>query len=190
MRQKPASCLIHEARLTLLCITCDELICEKCSVEGPHNTSGHVLQRLDYAYRSRKQTLQRNLEVALESKSAVLSQKMKNLNFQVEKLRESCQFILKDTKIYFERMADGLKNTFKTDISEFVSRMDYYEAEVREINGLINYFNSFLSPEKGFTFLTVYPTLLTKFGELEDKMHGGCLLTQMTAKSTTRRPST
>jgi len=173
-KPKPPSCLIHEVSLSLLCITCDELICEKCSVEGPHNTSGHVIQRLDYAYTSRKLTLQRNIEVALQSKSAVLGQKMKNLNFQVEKLRESCQFITKDTKIYFERMVDGLKNTFKTDIAEFVSRMDYYESEVREINGLINYFNTFLAPEKGFSFLTVYPTLLNKFGDLEDRMHGDC----------------
>lgn len=96
---------------------------------------------------------------------------MHNLTFQAEKLRESSGFIHRDTKVYFENMVADLKDTFKTETAELAARIEYYEQEVREINGLIGYFNNFLSPEAFFEFLVIYPRLWARFRDLEERQH-------------------
>lgn len=92
-------------------------------------------------------------------------------------IRENSEFIFRDTKIYFEKMLENLKKTFKVETSEYVSRIDYYEHEIREINHLITYFNQYLHPSKGFEFLVVYPKLKERFDDLDERKHGTTYLT-------------
>jgi hypothetical protein len=172
LRPPKAMCVMHEIELTYLCNTCDELACQKCIQEGPHNTSGHVLMKIDTAYKIRKGIIENNMNGPMAKKSSVLEHKMSILNFQIEKVRSSTSFILRDTKVYFEKMIDTLKYTFKTEISDYVGRIEYYESEVREINGLINYFNLYLNPDTHFDFLVVYPKLKSRFDDLEERKHG------------------
>lgn len=166
------TCLIHEGcPLSLFCNTCDEIVCEGCVQQGPHNTAGHVLQRIEHAHAHRKAVIAANLSGPVNARRQRLEAKMSNLTFQVEKLRESSSFIHRDTKVYFENMVDSLKDTFKAETAELAARIDYYEQEVREMNGLISYFNNFLSPEAFFEFLVIYPRLWAKFQDMEERQH-------------------
>jgi hypothetical protein len=159
-----------------MCVTCDELVCQACAQEGPHNTAYHLLMTLEVAGKLRQGVITTNFEGPLTRKSDVLSKKMNNLIVQIDKLREGGQFIQKDTKIYFENLIDGLKNSFKNETADFVGRIEYYEQEVREINGLISYFNLYLNPATYFDFLVVYPKLKERMEELEDRQHGKVIL--------------
>jgi hypothetical protein len=170
--RREAMCLLHEAPLSLMCNTCDELICQACAKEGPHNTAFHLLMTLDTAGKVRQGVLNTNLDGPVAKKSEVLGRKMNNLIVQIDKLREGSQFIQKDTKVYFENMIGSLKSTFQHETADFVGRIEYYEQEVREINGLISYFNVYLDPRRYFEFLVVYPRLKEKLEELEDRQHG------------------
>ena len=155
-----------------MCNTCDELICDRCSREGPHNTSYHVLQTIEVAYKYRKKIIDQNFSKCLDIKKEVLERKMNNLQLVVDKLKEAGSFIAKDTKVYFERLANNLKNSFNTDVSEYIARVEYYEGEVRDINGMINYFNKYMDNSRHFEFLVIYSRIFSKMKELEDRKHG------------------
>lgn len=161
-----------------MCNTCDELICEKCAKEGPHNTAYHLLMTLDVAGRVRQGVIAANLNGPVARKSEILNKKMNNLLVQIEKLREASHFIQKDTKIFFENMIGDLKSSFKNQTADFVGRIEYYEQEIREINGLISYFNLYLDPSTYFDFLIVYPKLRERLEELEVRQHGSREITR------------
>lgn len=60
----------------------------------------------------------------------------------------------------------------KESSSDLISRVDYYEGEVREINGIIHFFNKYLNRDKYFDMLVIYPMLRDKFRDLEERKHG------------------
>lgn len=127
---------------------------------------------VDVAKRVRQNVLKNNLEGPVADKSVVLNQKLSSLLLRIEKLKECAAFVQKDTRIYFENTIDRLKNTFKHETADYVSRIEYYEQEVREINGLISYFNTFLDSSIHFELLVIYPKMSAKFDELDDRQHG------------------
>lgn len=127
---------------------------------------------LPAANRLRQRVLTDNLEGPVKKKTTVLNQKLSSLLLKMEKLKECADFVQKDTRIYFENTIDRLKNTFKHETADYVGRIEYYEQEVREINGLISYFNTYLDSSRHFEFLVVYPKLSGRFDELDDRQHG------------------
>ena len=46
-------CVDHGLAFSGYCETCEECVCEACTIYGPHNDDSHWLQTLDQAFESR-----------------------------------------------------------------------------------------------------------------------------------------
>lgn len=80
--------------------------------------------------------------------------------------------IEKDTKNYYEGEINRVDWTLKAGVGDLISRVEYYESEIKEINRAIEFFNSFLQSEKIFEFLVIYPSLKKRFQEIQAREHG------------------
>lgn len=80
----------------------------------------------------------------------------------------------RDSKQYFEAEIDHLNFQVKKESSELIARVEYYESEIREINGMINFFNQYLSTQesKKFELLVIYKRLYARMMDLEQRRQG------------------
>ena len=58
---KQLKCEQHELPFSLFCDRCNELICDRCSIIGPHNTAIHSLSQIGQAYERRVKEIKERL---------------------------------------------------------------------------------------------------------------------------------
>mgnify|MGYP003326381882 CR=1 FL=1 len=52
-KDRKKNCLIHNDTLRYFCDNCEELICYRCTVEGPHNTQLHRISSINDSFKYR-----------------------------------------------------------------------------------------------------------------------------------------
>lgn len=67
--QPPARhCIHHNVPFQYFCETCEEPICQQCTVLGPHNTQLHRINRLNDAFKIRCAKIDESIKLNLLSK--------------------------------------------------------------------------------------------------------------------------
>lgn len=104
------TCYHHAVFLTLYCDTCEEPVCDQCTIVGPHNTQMHKISNLMDAYNSRVAKLSHIINGNLIKKRDELVSRINGIEARIEELKHRQEKIERDIRTECGYIMERLKN--------------------------------------------------------------------------------
>ncbi len=104
------TCYHHSVFLTLYCDTCEEPVCDQCTIVGPHNTQMHKIGNMMDAYNSRVAKLSHIINGNLIKKRDELVSRINGIEVRIEELKHRQEKIERDIRTECGYIMERLKN--------------------------------------------------------------------------------
>jgi len=136
-------CVHHKKKFQYYCESCEEPICDHCSMLGPHNNQLHRINTLGDAYKSRVMMIHQLISSSLLTKRDQLIAQLYRLDHRIEEIKQVKTIIERDIKTEFSgvlerlRVAEGVKLTvLNHDIAILQRDIERINDIVRVVNQL------------------------------------------------------
>jgi len=153
-------CIHHSQPMAFYCDSCQEPVCNTCTVIGPHNTQLHRLISIQAAFRTQSTALKHIMLSTLVPKRDQLAAQIYRLDFRVGEIKQVKTYIERDIRTEFEGMLETLR--FMEGTKDVVLRheVESLRRDIEKINEIIDLFYTY-TKEGGdqFEFLTKYAYL-------------------------------
>jgi len=137
----PMQCRDHQGNyFSQYCETCEELVCQVCTIYGPHNTSEHWLMSIEEASESRKIKLGFIIHNKLRTeRSAAIRAEIMRLNGKRQELHDVKEEIAEETKECCAAMINRLDSCaepkfarLNAEAKELMQDLDCIEKVIRD----------------------------------------------------------
>jgi palmitoyltransferase len=91
-------CVHHTSSLVFYCESCEEPICQNCTILGPHNNQLHRINTLQDAYKARVIAIDQLIEKSLLSKRDKLLAQIHRIDYRMEEVKAVKTVIERDVR--------------------------------------------------------------------------------------------
>jgi len=146
--KKNKTCIHHQQELVLYCESCEEPICEKCSILGPHNNQLHRINTLHEAFHSRAAATHQVISGSILGKREQLINQVHKIDHRLEEVKYVKTIIERDVRAEFGGMLERLKSSEGIKLAVLQHEIAHLQRDVDKINDIVNVVNE-LTGEKG-----------------------------------------
>ncbi|EGR27031.1 hypothetical protein IMG5_202690 [Ichthyophthirius multifiliis] len=143
-------CLRHNLPLKYYCETYEELICDQCTIQGPHNTQVikqkinnkiyiqqlHRISTLQDAFNRRASKISYAIENNLVEKSKLLKAQLHRVEYRMEEIQYITSIIERDSRVEFGGILERLNNAEGTKLSLLLYDIEQLQRFLNKINEL------------------------------------------------------
>jgi len=142
------TCIHHQQDLVYYCESCEEPICEKCSILGPHNNQLHRINTLNEAFHSRAVATHQVITGSILGKRDQLIGQVHRIDQRLEEIKHVKTIIERDVRAEFGGMLERLRSSEGIKLAVLQHEIAHLQRDVDKINDIVNVVNE-LTGEKG-----------------------------------------
>jgi len=135
-------CIHHEQTMTYFCDSCQEPVCNQCTVIGPHNNQLHRLIDLQTAFRTQSQAFNVILHMNLLPKRDQLRAQIYRLDYRVGEIKYVKTCIERDIRTEYEGMLETLTSMQGTKDVILRHDVESLRRDIEKIDEIIEIFST------------------------------------------------
>lgn len=134
-------CIHHKKKFMLYCESCDEPICDHCSMLGPHNNQFHRINTLGDAYKSRVVMIHQLITSSLLTKRDQLIAQLYRIDHRIEEIRQVKTIIERDIKTEFAGLLERLRVAEGVKLTVLNHEIALLQKDIEQINDIVRIVN-------------------------------------------------
>lgn len=152
-------CHTHGEIIEYYCETCEEIACETCFFEGPHNTPVHLGRAITEIKHERISKIRSNLNKKFRERESDLLEKQRMLDRTYLQITYLSNAIKDRSVLLMQNMLDETRIEYSKHLAIINKCHGELQADIGRISHIIRLVNSVGSRDTAVSFLRLFPTL-------------------------------
>lgn len=142
------NCFLHtEEQIQYFCESCEEPICQKCQMIGPHNNKLHKIVSISDSFKNKFIYINKIANKQLVSKYKQMLQQLKYLENLSNEIKTNKNYIEREIRTEYSKHLENLNSTCGKKFAIINFESNNLQKDLNSITELINYINDYTNNE-------------------------------------------